>query len=71
MTRACPLESSTLLKASPAALYLPLAKDVNALLEQIQPRYFLPIHLSKTYLGRSDELYRELSLSHPQTSLFQ
>ena len=35
--------------------------DVNALLEQILPRYFLPIHLSKTYLGRSDELYRELS----------
>jgi ribonuclease Z len=35
--------------------------DVNALLERIQPRYFLPIHLSKTYLGRSDELYGELS----------
>jgi ribonuclease Z len=35
--------------------------DLNALLERIQPRYFLPIHLSKTYLGRSDELYGELS----------
>lgn len=35
--------------------------DVNDLLEQIQPSFFLPIHLSKTYLGRSSELYTELS----------
>ncbi|CAH2030247.1 MBL fold metallo-hydrolase [Trichlorobacter ammonificans] len=35
--------------------------DVNELLRQIRPRFFLPLHLSKTYLGRSDELYDELS----------
>jgi ribonuclease Z len=35
--------------------------DLNALLDRIRPRYFLPIHLSKTYLGRSAELYAELS----------
>lgn len=34
--------------------------DVNDLLEQVQPDFFLPIHLSKTYLGRSSELYAEL-----------
>ena len=34
--------------------------DMNALLARVQPRYFLPLHLSKTYLGRSDELYGEL-----------
>ncbi|GAM10395.1 ribonuclease Z [Geobacter sp. OR-1] len=35
--------------------------DMNEMLEQIRPKYFLPVHLSKTYLGRSDELYAELS----------
>jgi len=44
--------------------------DVNALLEQIQPRYFLPMHLSKTYLGRSSELYAELS-PPPGSSILQ
>lgn len=34
--------------------------DLNLLLERIRPRYFLPMHLSKTYLGRSSELYAEL-----------
>lgn len=35
--------------------------DLNAILQRIRPRLFLPIHLSKTYLGRSNELYAELS----------
>ncbi len=34
--------------------------DVNLLLDRIRPGYFLPIHLSKTYNGRSERLYREL-----------
>jgi len=34
--------------------------DVNELLEVLRPRFFLPMHLSKTYLGRSSELYAEL-----------
>lgn len=35
--------------------------DLNDLLDRIRPRLFLPIHLSKTYLGRSSELFPELS----------
>jgi ribonuclease Z len=34
--------------------------DVNALLDVLRPSLFLPMHLSKTYLGRSRELYAEL-----------
>ena len=34
--------------------------DVNELLDLLRPGYFLPMHLSKSYLGRSDELYAEL-----------
>jgi len=34
--------------------------DVNELLAVLRPRFFLPMHLSKTYLGRSEELYAEL-----------
>ena len=34
--------------------------DVNELLADLRPRFFLPMHLSKTYLGRSPELYAEL-----------
>jgi len=45
-------------------------KDVNTLLALIKPRYFLPIHLSKTYLGRSSELYAELS-PPPGSSILQ
>lgn len=44
--------------------------DVNALLGLIQPRYFLPVHLSKTYLGRSNELFAELS-PPPGTSILR
>jgi ribonuclease Z len=35
-------------------------EDVNILAERIRPRFLLPLHLSKSYLGRSDELYAEL-----------
>lgn len=34
--------------------------DVNHLLADLQPTFFLPMHLSKTYNRRSSELYREL-----------
>jgi ribonuclease Z len=34
--------------------------DWNRLLCNLKPEYFLPMHLSKTYLGRSRELYEEL-----------
>ncbi len=36
--------------------------DVNLLLTTLHPKYFLPMHLSKTYLKRSEEFYKELSL---------
>lgn len=35
-------------------------EDVNWLLQQLQPSFFLPMHLSKTYSRRGQELYREL-----------
>lgn len=38
------------------------SRDLNLLLERFRPRYVLPMHLSKLYLGRSEELYRELRL---------
>ncbi|HKL24710.1 MAG TPA: MBL fold metallo-hydrolase [Desulfuromonadales bacterium] len=34
--------------------------DVNWLLRELRPRFFLPMHLSKTYSRRSAELYQEL-----------
>ncbi|MCG8334793.1 MAG: MBL fold metallo-hydrolase [Proteobacteria bacterium] len=36
--------------------------DVNRLLDSLNPNYFLPMHLSKTYLYRSEDLYKELFL---------
>ena len=36
--------------------------DVNWLLRDLRPRFFLPMHLSKTYSRCSAELYRELVL---------
>ncbi len=35
-------------------------EDVNWLLQQLRPSFFLPMHLSKTYSRRHHELYREL-----------
>lgn len=34
--------------------------DVNTLLEELQPAFFLPMHLSKSYLGQSSRLFDEL-----------
>jgi ribonuclease Z len=34
--------------------------DLNRLVERLTPRYLLPLHLSKGYLRRSADLYREL-----------
>lgn len=34
--------------------------DVNELLDLLRPRYYLPMHLSKSYLGESAKLYAEL-----------
>lgn len=42
--------------------------DWNLLLAELSPRAFLPMHLSKTYLGRSPELYEELA-PPPETKL--
>ncbi|MEZ4600382.1 MAG: MBL fold metallo-hydrolase [Syntrophotaleaceae bacterium] len=36
-------------------------EDFNLLLDRLRPSCFLPMHLSKTYNGRTDQLYRELS----------
>ncbi len=36
--------------------------DVNHLLEMLRPTYFLPMHLSKTYLYHSEEFYQQLAL---------
>jgi len=44
--------------------------DINQLLGQLKPRWFMPMHLSKTYSRRCDELYRELQ-PPPGTSILQ
>lgn len=36
------------------------SSDVNALLEELRPAFFLPMHLSKSYLGQSRLLFEEL-----------
>jgi len=38
------------------------SRDLSELLDSLRPRYVLPMHLSKLYLGRGEELYRELRL---------
>lgn len=41
--------------------------DLNELVQALKPAYLLPMHLSKTYLNRSEEFYRQLVLpSHCQ-----
>jgi ribonuclease Z len=42
--------------------------DLNRLLDRLRPAYFLPMHLSKTYSTRCQQLYQELELP-PQVSL--
>ncbi|MEZ4485428.1 MAG: MBL fold metallo-hydrolase [Syntrophotaleaceae bacterium] len=44
--------------------------DLNRLLEQLRPRRFLPMHLSKTYCGRCQKLYDQLKLP-PQVTLLK
>lgn len=64
------LGGATLLAAECAFLREDVAKarnshhlctsDVNLLLDRVRPGHFLPMHLSKTYNGRSEGLYGEL-----------
>lgn len=44
--------------------------DWNELLELLKPRFFLPMHFSKTYLGTCHELYEELS-PPPETTILR
>lgn len=37
-------------------------EDFNRLLDLLRPRYAAPMHLSKAFLGRSDELYQEIEV---------
>jgi len=36
------------------------SRDLNELVRELRPAYLLPMHLSKSYAGRGEELYREL-----------
>lgn len=36
--------------------------DLNRIVDLIRPKYLIPIHMSKSYLGQSDKLFNELSL---------
>ncbi len=44
--------------------------DVNTLLQELRPRFFLPLHLSKTYIHRTAQLYEELRMP-PGTTLLK
>ncbi len=35
-------------------------EDLNRLLDDLRPQFFLPMHLSKSYLGKSEQLYEEI-----------
>jgi ribonuclease Z len=35
--------------------------DINLLLDELRPAFFLPMHLSKSYLGQSQRLFEELA----------
>jgi len=45
-------------------------QDVNKLLEYLQPQFFVPMHLSKSYRGNTGQLYAELS-PPPATKLLK
>lgn len=47
-------------EARARAAYHLCSTDVNALLDELRPAWFLPMHLSKSYLGQSERLFREL-----------
>lgn len=38
------------------------ASDLNFLTERLRPRFLLPMHLSKTYIGRTHHLYEQLDI---------
>lgn len=42
--------------------------DVNFLIDKLRPEFFLPMHLSKSYIHRWDELYTELKIP-PEVTL--
>lgn len=44
--------------------------DVNLLLQDLRPAFFVPMHLSRTYSRRSRDLYRELN-PPPETRLLE
>lgn len=44
-------------------------EDVNELLAELRPRFFLPMHLSRSYSRRAAELYRELKPPQATTLL--
>lgn len=44
--------------------------DVNELLDELKPQFFLPMHLSRSYSRRSEDLYGELE-APPQTRILQ
>ncbi|MCP4754225.1 MAG: MBL fold metallo-hydrolase [Proteobacteria bacterium] len=43
--------------------------DLNRLIEELQPEFVLPMHLSKTYLGQTRQLYEELRIPSECTLL--
>ncbi|MCW8860016.1 MAG: MBL fold metallo-hydrolase [Deltaproteobacteria bacterium] len=45
-------------------------EDVNHLLKELRPAYFLPMHLSRSYSRRSSELYHELK-PPPETRILR
>jgi ribonuclease Z len=38
------------------------SSDVNELVQELAPAFLLPMHLSKSYVGRGEQLYCELDL---------
>ena len=38
------------------------SEDLNVLVRELNPRFLMPIHLSRTYLGSEEQLYRELDI---------
>ena len=51
------------------ASYHLCTSDLNKLLTRLSPEYMLPMHLSKSYLRMTDELYKELHPSKGTTIL--
>jgi len=45
-------------------------QDLNQLLQEIRPAFFLPMHLSKTYQHQTEQLYEELQLPEETQLLY-